>query len=522
MVIESSVSMSAGFSKCTCQACGQHLEFPLEVAGGVISCPQCNQEAVLSITETVVEDAAATEPEGAAESVLALSATDVAAAFGGRVPRTRVSLMYKAGLVLVSLGMVLLPLVYVALIGAVAGGVYYWATHFKSVVESIRGFGMVYVAMWVVYIAPLLIGAVLVFFMVKPLFAPRPPGAQPLALNPGAEPALFTFIAKVCETVGAPFPKRIDIDCHLNAAAGFRRGGISLLSNDLVLTIGLPLVAALSTREFAGVLAHEFGHFTQGFGLRMSYLIRRINGWFARVVYGRDAWDLRMDVLAETPEAWTAILIGFMRLAVWVSRGLLAGLMYVGHGISCFMLRQMEYDADSYEIKVVGSETFETTTRRVHLFSKALELAYKNMRVAWNINGTLPDNFPAFLVQTESTLAPGQRQQLEDTMGLQPTGWFDTHPSKGDRIRCARQAGEAGVFHLDGPASALFTNFEVPAKQVTLLHYAEDLGIELIMARLVPVRSATQVDAEVHAAEESRAAAKAPRTFRVPLRPAAE
>ena len=47
-----------------------------------------------------------------------------------------------------------------------------------------------------------------------------------------------------------------------------------------MLTIGLPLVAGLSLREFAGIIAHEFGHFTQGFGMRLSYVIRQINGWF--------------------------------------------------------------------------------------------------------------------------------------------------------------------------------------------------------------------------------------------------
>src|SRR5687768_4833168 len=171
MVIESGVSMSnAGFSKCPCQACGQHLEFPLEAAGRVISCPQCSQETELRIAEIAAEEGAATEPEGAVEQGPALSATEVAAAFGERVARTRASLMYKAGLALVSLGMVLLPLLYVAFIGAVGAGVYYWATYFKPVVDSIRGFGLVYVAMCVVYITPLLIGAVLVFFLIKPLF----------------------------------------------------------------------------------------------------------------------------------------------------------------------------------------------------------------------------------------------------------------------------------------------------------------------------------------------------------------
>src|SRR5207237_10899472 len=139
----------------------------------------------------------------------------------------------------------------------------------------------VYLFKMAIYCAPLFAGVVLVLFMIKPLFAPRARHAQPLALNPAAEPLLFAFISKVCETIGAPFPNRIDLDCHLNASAAFRRGAVSFLGNDLVLTIGLPLVAALSLREFAGVLAHEFGHFTQGFAMRLSYLIRSINAWFA-------------------------------------------------------------------------------------------------------------------------------------------------------------------------------------------------------------------------------------------------
>ena len=63
---------------------------------------------------------------------------------------------------------------------------------------------------------------------------------------------------------------------------------LGVFKKDLVLTIGLPLVAGLSIREFGGVLAHEFGHFAQGGGMRLTALVRFVNGWFARVVYERD------------------------------------------------------------------------------------------------------------------------------------------------------------------------------------------------------------------------------------------
>ncbi len=285
------------------------------------------------------------------------------------------------------------------------------------------------------------------------------------------------------------------MDCQLNASAGFRRGLLSFLGNDLVLTIGLPLAAGLSLRELAGVLAHEFGHFTQGFGMRLTYIIRSVNLWFARVVYERDAWDVWLAEIGQDTDWRIALVVGLARLAVWCSRLILMALMYTGHLIGCFMLRQMEYDADSCEIGLVGSEAFEATSRRVHVLAQVLELAYKEMRVPWNSNRRLPDNVPAFILAQDQRVRPEFRAQWEATMGLEPAGLLDTHPSNGDRIRRARLAQEPGVFQLESPATVLFSNFEVLAKQVSLLHYSDDLGLPVEMASFYPVPSAVTPEA---------------------------
>ena len=105
------------------------------------------------------------------------------------------------------------------------------------------------------------------------------------------------------------------------------------------------------------------------------------------------------------------------------------------------------------------------------------------------MNKRLPDNFPAYLMNHDGALKPATKTQIEDSAGLGRTGIFDTHPSDGDRIRKARRADEPGVFDLDAPATLLFSNFEVLAKQVTQLHYSDDLGIPMGMARLSPVEA---------------------------------
>src|SRR5262249_35949333 len=144
---------------------------------------------------------------------------------------------------------------------------------------------------------------------------------------------------------------------------------------------------ALSLREFAGIIAHEFGHFTQGFGMRLSYIVRNVNGWFARLVYQRDAWDVALEEWAsESEDPWVMLVVSMVQFGIGTSRLILKLLMFLGHTVSCFMLRQMEYNADSYEIKVAGSAAFESTTRRVASLQAAVEKAYKEMRATWNLN----------------------------------------------------------------------------------------------------------------------------------------
>ncbi|MGV3756780.1 MAG: M48 family metallopeptidase, partial [Verrucomicrobiota bacterium] len=218
-----------------------------------------------------------------------LTEDQVKAAFTGKVAPAPVGLLYRLGMIVVLVTMIILPLVYFALIGAAGWGVYLWAT--KGTFLLSGGGGRVMLFKLVLYLTPLFSGIVVVLFMIKPLLARRMPPPHPLALSPEAAPALYQLIERICAVVGAPRPSRVNVDCQLNASASFRRGMRSFVGSDLVLTIGMPLVAGLSAKQLAGVIAHEFGHFTQGFGMRLTYIIRSINAWFARIAYERDAWD---------------------------------------------------------------------------------------------------------------------------------------------------------------------------------------------------------------------------------------
>lgn len=369
----------------------------------------------------------------------------------------------------------------------------------------LASFGFTFLLFMLVLTHPLwliaaLLSGVFSLFLVKPIFAPASDQGPIHSLDPVYEARLFAFVAQLCNLVGAPQPKRIDVVQDANAAASFRRGFFSLFSDDLVLTIGLPLVSGLNLRQFTGVLAHEFGHFTQGSAMRFSYLINSINNWFARVVFERDAWDEHLDRWAEKAGALGGIAI-LIRLLISLTRWILLGMMYLGNMISCNMMRQMEYDADQHEARVAGSDTFISTSMQLPLLMIACERTKDDVKQSWR-EDRLGDNFVTMVQANVGRIhkAPKELSKIRKSILEAETGLFDTHPSTSDRIAQAKDPYWPGVFQLNAPAKILFRDFDGLSRALTLEFYKWALEDEFSAQNLVP---SEVIVAEQNAAQEA-------------------
>ena len=402
-------------------------------------------------------------------------------ALGGRIDPVRVGVGYQLGLLATAVVMLLLPLVYLALVAAVSYAVYY------HVVYNVAIFGGTGNAKGkvIAYLAPLVVGIILVLFMIKPLFAKRGRGNAPTSLRRDQEPLLFAFVERLCEVVGAPKPSAIQVDTQVNASASFREGVVGFLRKDLVLTIGLPLAAGLTMRQLAGVLAHEFGHFAQGTGMRLTFIVRSINMWFARVVYERDAWDEWLERTSRDGGHWGIMIVLLLsRLFVFLTRRVLWLLMIVGHAISSFMMRQMEYDADRYETRVAGSDAFAATSERLSMLSVASRAAFNDLQAAWQ-ERRLGDDISLLIRHRDFTM-PAEVRQAVQKMGAEgKTGWFDTHPCDASRIASSRRENAPGLFTLDDPATDLFADFCMTSRDATVMFYQRDLGLPVRGENLV-------------------------------------
>ncbi len=397
---------------------------------------------------------------------------EIIGSFAGDIPAVSVPLIYRLGLLVVAVAMVLLPLIYVGIVAGAAYGVYYHAVNHLTIFESVSSWRAALIG----YAGPLIVGIVLVLFMIKPLFARAPEQQVPRSLDRRKEPLVFAFVEQICAVVGAPVPKRIDVDCQVNASASFRRGFWSLASQDLVLTLGLPLVAGLNLQQLAGVLAHEFGHFAQGAGMRFTYVIRLVNYWFMRVVYERDNWDEQLEQAGKENDSIIVMLVvNASRGVVWLTRRILWGLMWVGNLLSCFMLRQMEFDADRYEARLVGSETFESTCRELSNLGVSFQKSLSDIGASWQ-EGRLADSLPGLVRANRQRLDAEILERINQGIDDSTTGLFDTHPADRDRIANARHEGDRPIFRTELGATALFRDFHILSRAVSLDFYGSNIG----------------------------------------------
>ncbi len=73
------------------------------------------------------------------------------------------------------------------------------------------------------------------------------------------------------------------------------------------------------------------------------------------------------EAQAGESSTFTCFLFTCMEWAVKLSRLVLRLLMHLGRAASCFLSRQMEFDADHYQIQVAGSGAFESASQRITL-----------------------------------------------------------------------------------------------------------------------------------------------------------
>ncbi|GAB3014549.1 hypothetical protein GCM10027051_17500 [Niabella terrae] len=121
-------------------------------------------------------------------------------------------------------------------------------------------------------------GLLVFFFLIKFAFKTdhRRAGMR-FEVTANQAPDLMTFINSVADEVGTSRPHKLFLSADVNAAVFFNSGFWSMFMPDKKnLIIGMGLINTSTVTELRAILAHEFGHFSQG-SMRVGSYVHHMN-----------------------------------------------------------------------------------------------------------------------------------------------------------------------------------------------------------------------------------------------------
>jgi Zn-dependent protease with chaperone function len=266
----------------------------------------------------------------------------------------------------------------------------------------------------------LLIGCVSLLWSLLGALWARQQAPEGVEITREQAPRLFELIEKVRRKSRAPAPDVVLLDGDLNAAIVQqpRLGLLGWHRNTLIL--GLPMLMALSVKQLAAVVAHEFGHLRGAHGKLGTWVYRTRRSWW---------------VLAESREraglgaSWADAVLG-----------LFFKYFFPRFNARAFVLsRQQEYEADAVAHKTVGAQHAADGLIGMSVQARYLHERFWPAVYATATKTATPEVQPYRLMRKrirQALAQPGAAAWLRDALKRLPSD-TDTHPSLRDRLAFA-------------------------------------------------------------------------------------
>jgi Zn-dependent protease with chaperone function len=344
---------------------------------------------------------------------------------------------------------------------------------------------------WLVWVSPSYItglffiglvsmGLLVCFFLVKSLFKTyQVDDSHLVEIHAQEQPQLFQMIEDLVKEIGTDFPQKVYLSSDVNAAVFYDSSFWSMfLPVKKNLRIGLGLVNTMSQEELRGILAHEFGHFSQQ-TLKLSSYVYYINQLIFNLLYENEEYE-------NNPDHWSRSN-QYLNIVVSVAFKIHKQIHWVWQKLYDFvnqnhlsLSREMEFHADEIAASVTGYAPLKSSLLRTGLADEAFNgvLSFYSNKVAQNLKSqNLYRDHWALLRYW------AQENDLEMTHGLPNVSMdyltrFDksklvikdqwaSHPTNQERISRLEQTGLVKDRVEDGPANGLFADIETLQQQWT-------------------------------------------------------
>lgn len=227
-------------------------------------------------------------------------------------------------------------------------------------------------------------------------------------------PDIWAEIDTISRHATCPPIDRLFVDESFNASASLSNARTLRRRAALEVTIGVPLMSALTPLECATVIAHEIGHH-HGDDSRRTLAIH------SAMVRANNIVDMHQSSL------WVVCLPTTVLFSLYTK---------VMEALFLPLSRKWEHDADAFAAQVYGAEACGRTDVAIHLFADDMdELIMGPVQKAYESGSAIPANIFQDLPERLSEMIASKTLQdrLQHILTIE-TRPQDTHPSLKDRL----------------------------------------------------------------------------------------
>lgn len=323
-------------------------------------------------------------------------------------------------------------------------------------------------------------GFLVLFFLIKFLFKTHKVDRSHLVeITREEQTRLFQLIDEIVADVGTTFPKRVYLSADVNAAVFYDSSFWSMfLPIKKNLQIGMGLVNTVTEEEFRGVLAHEFGHFSQR-SMKVGSYVYNVNQIIYNMLYDNQGFDNIVQRWASA--SWYFAI--FVIVAIKIVQGIqwILGKLYRLINLSYMSLsREMEFHADEVAAYATGSAPLGQSLLRIDMAQQALSsvLQFYGQKMT---DGTISANVYPQQTHALQLLAKENKVPVIDGLPVPESAdlhqfttskiviknQWASHPSTADRVAALKRLDVAIPRSMPGPANKIFNKLEQIQEQMT-------------------------------------------------------
>ena len=322
----------------------------------------------------------------------------------------------------------------------------------------------------ILYIFPILAGTPMIFLMAKPIIAPTEANDPSIPADIVKDAPILALVESVSMAMGTRAPLVVHFTLTASITVESRPGLMRYLWDRPIVTIGLPLVGELKTKQLVHLLAAELVRFSRHHSFGLLRLLEQVHAFLYQSAYETDAWDANLDRLIQRSTDFTVIALLGVKGLIAITRLPMALLSQTCQLLVSRKIMNATLDADRYACQISGTEDARSALTRQYFLNAAERLVIEDLRHAVQI-GERIDNITTAVLQKAKSLPLHVINHIKRSANRPKDGSLCVYPSLSRRITALSAYATPSIVQLANPAIETLPRYDALNNELSRFFY---------------------------------------------------